>query len=144
MNAHVRMAIRRKIGYVMVHGLIPDEIKEFILRTVDSVAQLEALLLLRANPELKWTADAVAGRLYIRAEEAVPWLERLCAASFLVSTGERPPLYHYQPCSAELGQMVDRLADVYARHLVAVTHLIHSKPRTRVREFADAFRLKKD
>jgi hypothetical protein len=39
--------------------------------------------------------------------------------------------------------MIARLADVYARHLIPVTNLIHSKPR-RIREFADAFKLRKD
>jgi hypothetical protein len=39
--------------------------------------------------------------------------------------------------------MVERLAGSYANHLIQVTNLIHGKPR-RLREFADAFKLRKD
>ena len=40
--------------------------------------------------------------------------------------------------------MLERLAEIYAKHLVPVTNLIHSKPKPRIQEFADAFRLRKD
>lgn len=128
----------------MADELIPDDIKAFISQHIDSIVQLEALLLLRAHRELEWNVGAVANRLYIKTEETLPWLERLRNDGFLVSKSESPLLYRYQPRSAELEQMIDRLTDVYAKHLVPVTQLIHSKPRTRVQEFADAFKLRKD
>jgi len=128
----------------MADSLIPHDIEEFVLQTLDSVAQLEALLLLRAHREEEWSADAIAVRLYIRVEETLPWLERLCDNGLLTSSSGSPPLYRYQPRSMALEQTVDRLADVYAKQLVPVTNLIHSKPRTRVQEFADAFKLRKD
>lgn len=53
----------------------------------------------------------------------------------------RASLYRYEP--AEKAAMIDRLADLYARHLIPVTNLIHTKPR-RIRAFADAFRFRKD
>ena len=39
--------------------------------------------------------------------------------------------------------MVALLAEHYKRHLIPITNLIHAKPR-RIRQFADAFKLKKD
>jgi len=101
-------------------------------------------LLLRTHRAVEWSADTVAARLYIKADETLLWLERLCGNGLLNSNCESPPLYRYQPRSMELEQTVDRLADVYAKQLVPVTNLIHSKPRTRVREFADAFKLRQD
>jgi len=127
----------------MTEDPIPDDIKQFILKSIDSVAQLEALLLLRANPQGKWDVQAVAKRLYITEQDAFPLLARLSEQG-LVARGDESGDYVYQPASADLRQMVDRLAEVYAKHLVPVTHLIHSKPRTRMQEFADAFRLRKD
>jgi hypothetical protein len=127
-----------------VRAPVPDDLKQFILDSIDCVVQLEALLLLRAHPTLRWDAGAIAGRLYVTVEETMPWLERLCSQGFLQSDNQSVPQYQYKPRSAEIGQMVDRLAQVYARHLVAVTQLIHSKPRSRVQEFAEAFRLRKD
>jgi hypothetical protein len=67
-------------------------------------------------------------------------LARLSADGFLASEEGR---YRYGSQSPELQAMVDRLAQVYARHLIPVTNMIHAKPR-RIREFADAFKFRKD
>ncbi len=131
-------------GSVMVKELIPDDVRQFILTSVDSVAQLEALLLLRNNPQEKWNVHGVAKRLYINDQETALLLTNLCERSLVVAIGGEPSHYLYQPSSAELARMVDRVAEIYAKHLVPVTNLIHSKPRTRIQEFADAFKLRKD
>jgi hypothetical protein len=127
----------------MGEPIIPDAVQAFLLKYIDSVAQLEALLLLRTNATLDWTAEALAKRLYISAQDTAVLLERLRADGFVVALQSPPRSYRYQPASHELSHMVDRLADLYAKYLVPVTNLIHTKPRTRVQEFADAFRLRK-
>ena len=128
----------------MADDVIPDEIKQFILNNIDSIAQLEALLLLRKDSQLDWTIDAVAKGLYISEQETSILLRHLCAGGFLITTAEKPTAYRYHTNFDELGQMVDRLAELYSKYLIPVTNLIHSKPQTRVREFADAFKLRKE
>jgi hypothetical protein len=128
----------------MAEDPVPDEIKQFILRHLDSIGQLEALLLLRDNPGEVWDVGTVARRLYIREQEAAPILARLTKSGFIAASMSEPTVYKYQPESVELMQMIDRLADIYAKHLVPVTNLIHNKPRTRIQEFADAFKLGKE
>jgi hypothetical protein len=118
-------------------------VRAFLLQHLDSVAQLEALLLLRADPAWVWSAEAIAKRLYIPAEEAAAVLQRLAADGFLTEPPDPPGSYRYHPASSALAQMVDQVAALYAKYLIPVTHLIHSKPRTRVQEFADAFKLRK-
>lgn len=128
----------------MSKTIIPEDVAQFIVEKIDSVAQMEALLLLRNNPEEKWSLEATAERLYISEVQAAEILARLCADGILI-TGEGERLcYLYQPGSPELRHMLDRVADLYAQHLVPVTNLIHSKPKPRVQEFADAFKLGKD
>jgi hypothetical protein len=119
---------------------IPEDLRDFILRYIDSVSQLEALLLLHANPDEEWDAARAAHRLYVGEPEVVEVLARLCADGLLNC---RDDLYRYRPEPAEKGAMVDRLADIYARQLIPVTNMIHTKPR-RIRAFADAFRFRKD
>ena len=126
---------------VMADDCIPDDVKQFILERIDSIAQLEALLLLRGSPQVDWTVNAVAKRLYIGEQEANVVLKRLCVDGFLL-TPEKSLLYRYHVRSPELGQTVDRVAALYSRYLIPVTNLIHGKPRTRVQEFADAFNFK--
>jgi hypothetical protein len=117
--------------------------KAFLLQHIDSIAQLEALLLLRADPTCTWSAETTAKRLYITTDEAAMVLEQLAADSFLTTPQDVPGGYQYHPASSEVAQMVDRVADLYAKYLIPVTNLIHAKPRTRVQEFADAFKLRK-
>jgi predicted ArsR family transcriptional regulator len=128
----------------MVSHPIPDDVRQFILDKIDSVAQLEALLLLRANPSDDWDAAEVAKRLYVDEEQARTVLARLLEEKLLAASTAEPPRFHYQPVSSELREMVNRIAEVYSKHLVPVTNLIHSKPRSRVQEFADAFKFRKD
>jgi hypothetical protein len=123
---------------------IPNDVRRFILESIDSIAQLEALILLRGSPNEEWGAQKVAARLYIGEQDANSLLARLSAEGLITFNNDRPPLYRYQPDSDDLAVIVDRLSEVYSKHLVPVTNLVHSKPRTRVREFADAFNLRKD
>ena len=128
----------------MSSDLIPDAIRQFILDKIDSVAQMEALLLLRANAEQDWDAAAVAKRLYIDENQAGKTLARLLEEKLALAQPGEPAQYRYQPSSPELKQMVDRVAEIYSKQLVPVTNLIHSKPKNRVQEFADAFKFRKD
>jgi hypothetical protein len=127
----------------MADDLFPDDVKDFILENLDSVAQLEGLLLLRGNPEAGWNVEEIAKRLYIDQEQTAKILEHLCTQGLLIVKEAGSLTYHYQPESSELRQMVERLAETYAKYLVPVTNLIHSKPQSRVQQFADAFRLKR-
>ena len=124
--------------------LIPEDIAQFIIEKIDSVAQMEALLLLRENPQQQWDVAAVAKRLYIDDEQAGTLLVRLQEQELLVSEQSESFSYRYKPGSPALSQMVDRMGEFYSKHLVPVTNLIHSKPKSRVQEFADAFKFRKD
>jgi hypothetical protein len=124
----------------MADDLIPGDLRDFILRYIDSIAQLEALLLLRAHAGEEWDAKQTAARLYAGEPEVAEVLARLCADGLLCCN---QGLYRYAPQSPEQQAIVERLAAAYARHLIPVTNMIHGKPR-RIREFADAFRFRKD
>jgi hypothetical protein len=123
----------------MSDDLIPDDLREFIMRYIDSVSQLEALLLLRTNPREDWDVGRAATRLYTAQSDAAIVLARLCEDGLIACQDDH---YHYDPDPAKC-DMIDRLAITYARHLIPVTNMIHAKPR-RIREFADAFRFRKD
>jgi hypothetical protein len=128
----------------MAEPVIPENIRLFILNRIDSVAQLEGLLLLRSKPDYEWSVPEVAQRLYVREADAAGILARLCTDGFLLMRGGAATAYQYSPASSELKALVDRVAETYAKHLVSVTNLIHGKPRKRVQEFADAFRLREE
>jgi hypothetical protein len=127
----------------MAEQFIPDDILRFVLEKIDSVAQLEGVLLLRGDPQRQWSFAELAARLYINEAQTAELLLGLSAQGLVAARGE-PAMYSYQPKTPELAQMLDRLAEVYTKQLVAITNLIHSKQKPRVQAFADAFRLRKD
>jgi hypothetical protein len=128
----------------MSENPIPVEVGQFIIENIDSIAQLEAILLLRNNPDDHWSVQSVAKRLYISEQETAPLLARLQTMGIITASRDRLPHYRYQPNSQELATILDRLAQTYSSHLVPVTNLVHSKPKTRIKEFADAFKLRKE
>ena len=124
---------------------IPEDLRRFILTSIPSVPFLEALLLLRADPSQQWESAMLASRLYIRERVASQLLADLCTAG--IARACDPPAthcYRYDPASEALRERIDCLADLYARQLVDVTHLIHSSLERQAQQFADAFRLRKD
>ena len=128
----------------MAREPIPEDIRRFVLTSIVSVPYLEALLLLRNAPDQSWDRATVAQRLYVSEKAATELLTDLSAAGFIVVIGPETSLYRYHPSSDELREMIDRLAEAYAKNLIEVTNLIHSKTGKRAQQFADAFKWRKD
>jgi hypothetical protein len=124
---------------------IPEDIRRFILTSVPSVPYLEAILLLRTDPDVGWDVPRVAARLYVAERQAAEVLTALAAAG--ITSGEdqgETTLFRYAPATPELRERIDALAQAYSANLVGVTDLIHSRGDKRAQQFADAFRLRKD
>ena len=116
-------------------------VRRLIAESIDSVPELEAILLLRETSGREWNATEAGERLYVSKTVAAHLLAVLVERGFFVTRDDR---CCYQPISPELAAAVDELATTYSRHLVEVTNLIHAKPSAGVRQFAEAFRLRKD
>ncbi len=124
----------------MADELIPPDVREFILRNIDSIAHLEALLLLFQQPEIKWSAAGVAEHLYIETDQAAEVLQHLCEAGL---AGCNDAVYWLNDAPAGQLDVVRRLAELYSNHLIPVTNLVHAKPSS-IRKFAAAFKFRKD
>ena len=122
---------------------IPEDLRRFVLTSIPSVPFLEALLLMRADPAQTWRRETLARRLYVREKMADGLLADLCTAGIAVPCQEAGA-FRYAPADAGVRERIDRLADVYATHLVEVTHLIHSSLDRKAQQFADAFKWRKD
>jgi len=119
---------------------VPEEIRAFLSGCIRSVAELEALLLLREVPAQDWDAATLARRLYIAESEGANILDHLTACE-LAARGDAGFRYHVR--DGERQRLVDGLADSHARHLVPLTRLIHERA-SGMRKFADAFKFRKD
>lgn len=123
----------------MVDDGISADLREFIARSIDSVGQLEALLLLRNNADRSWGVPDLARRLYVSESEAAAILAHLVTQDLVTAQSAE---YRYDRDTRHAA-MVEQLAAAYTRQLIPITNLIHAKPR-RIRAFADAFKLKRD
>jgi hypothetical protein len=120
---------------------LPADVRLLIAESIDSVPELEAILLLRKDAHRQWTATEAGQRLYVSETVAEYLLGILADRGFFAREGQA---YRYAPKTSELDSVVGKLADSYSRALIAVTTAIHSKPSRSVRQFADAFRLRKE
>ena len=117
---------------------IPDDLRNFIVTHINTIAHLEALLLLRGHRQEDWTSKACAQRLYIPEGHAAQVLHALNESGFLAVSEGR---YRFHCRNEELEQIVLRFADLHRQKLIAVTNLIHTN-QNRIRQFADAFKLR--
>ena len=120
---------------------LPEDVHRFLYHNIDSVEQLEVLLLLRRVPQRGWTAEEVARELYSHPSSILHRMTSLAGRGLLREL--EPACYQYAPRSTELHATVTRVAETYRERRVAVITLIASKPIENVRAFSDAFRLRR-
>lgn len=123
---------------------LPDNVLQFLAEKIDSVPQLEALLLLWENRGRSWSEGELAARIYVKSEEALSILSALQRRGLVAIEGVQPPRYRYDDAWDRGGDLMSQVATTYRRHLIPVATLIHSRAPSSVREFARAFDLKKD
>src|SRR5688500_6390776 len=121
---------------------IPDGVRRFVLTSIPTVPHLETLLLLWREPGSDWTADAIAGRLYVPTAIAQGVADDLCQADILEAAGD-PKRYRCRAEPATLQTLFAAVDRAYARHLREVTALIHSHVDRKAHRLAEAFSLRK-
>jgi hypothetical protein len=123
---------------------IPEDVLRFIEAHIDSVHRLDALLLVRREPDRWWREAEIAAELRGTVDSARLSLTVLAEHGLLEFSPDSPPAFRYRPRTDALGLLADRLAAAYATHRVAVIEAIYARPAENVRSFADAFRWRKD
>jgi hypothetical protein len=126
-----------------VNERLPPEIRQFIAQQIDSLAQLEALLLMRREPNRSWRAEDLARSLYLSDEMCRGMFEEFERRRFVTSqAGEGT--YAYSCSDLQNDALLGTLATLYQERRVAVISEIYSNPVAKVQTFADAFRLRKE
>jgi hypothetical protein len=117
---------------------------EYILEYVDSVPHLEAMILFWNSRPVGWTCDELASRLYIPAEKVGGVIRDLVRLQVVQEHPGPREKFSYFPRSDEQNNLMLRIDDAYRRDLVRISTMLHSKASSPVREFARAFRFRKD
>lgn len=127
-----------------MHQEFPSGLKQFIEQHIESVPQLEALLLLRREPQREWSAPDIAKELYIPEDAASSLLVDFARRGFAILMPASDARYTFRTKNTESDRLIDELASAYRDRRVAVISLIYSKPLNKVQTFADAFRFGKE
>ena len=118
---------------------VPPGVRRLIADHLDSVALLEALLVVRAAPERAWSAGDVARALVTRPDHAQQLLDQLTAAGFIALASASG--YRYEPGSRAAD--VEALAECYATRRPTVVGLVFAPRNAEAEALADAFRLRR-
>jgi DNA-binding MarR family transcriptional regulator len=126
------------------------EVDEFILRRIDSVPHLEALLLLWTSRPREWPVDDMAKALYVRTDMAQAILEDLVQRELIVAVPSPPDVsnqskrYVYAVHSDDQNKLMQAVDRTYRHELVRISTMIHSNASSALRDFARAFRFTKE
>ena len=120
------------------------DVYEYILEKIDSVPHLEAVILLWNSRPVGWTAEELGSRLYVPSERAVEIVQDLIRQQLAQQAPGSPPRFSYLPRNDEQNEWMFRVDTAYRREIVRISTMLHSKTSPSVREFARAFRFKKD
>jgi len=127
---------------------VSQEVISFLADHIDTVLELELLLLLRAQPARNWSAADLANQLKIDPAFAAAQLDKFHQRKLLArdaaGADQQSFAYRYAPAAPQLDATVVAVAAAYVSHRVSIIGLIFSKPTSTLKTFADAFRIRKD
>ena len=128
----------------MSESVFSKELEGFIAAEIQSLEQLEILLLLSGNPHRWWTARSVYEVVKSSTSSVEDRLNELTSRGLLKAEGSPERSFQFAPNSDHLWTVVSQLRDAYKERPVKVVQAIYSKPRDGVQEFARAFQIRKD
>ncbi len=117
---------------------------EFIMENIDSVPHLEALILFWNSRPVWWTCEEMASRLYVPQERVGALLHDLVRLQLVAESATAEPKFSYYSRSKEQDEMMRLVDEAYRRDLVRISSMLHEKASPAVRDFARAFRFKRE
>jgi hypothetical protein len=122
-------------------GALPTELRIFLHSCIESIEQVEILMMLR-GAERGWTVRDIAVALRMEPAAARHDLETLTARGLLDVLVAQETGYRYRPKSSELARYCDVLAEQYITSRQTVLGYVAGQSRRSIKRFADAFKLR--
>jgi hypothetical protein len=122
--------------------LIPDDVRAFLDKHIRSLWALELVLLLHRDRTRSWSGQALVKEL--RASELVVLREVPALISGGLVETIQSGSYRARAENREASTTIASLEKIYRDFPVAIIRHIALQPNRGLREFADAFKLKKE
>ncbi len=120
---------------------LSQEISDFLTRYIDSVEQLEIILLLNSTHPKAWTSAEISAHLHSTTQSIDQRLSDL-EKDHLISTSNGQ--FAYNTSDPLRNKLMLKLADEYKNRRIRIIEFIFSKPNKKIRSFLNAFKLRKD
>jgi hypothetical protein len=117
---------------------LPAPVRDFVVRHITSVEQLELLILLASDPQKNRTVEQIVAQIRSSHESINQRIKQLLRAGLLV---EADGGFRFAPASPEDAAVVRELAVAYREYRVRVIELIYSGAGP-LKSFSDAFKIK--
>lgn len=119
---------------------IPESLRLFLRRNINSVSLLDVLFLLKRGAPRTWSPDELSVEMRTNKSYAASQLAELQALNLIHFDGNK---YSYEPSSQDR-ELIEELERLYNSRRSTVINFIYSQPIDSIRDFADAFKIKKD
>jgi len=127
---------------------LPEELLRFLYACVDSIEELQVLILLYERPHERpnehWTIETLSSELRSSVPSISKRLRDLSRKRVLQARAIAEKEIRYLPFSPEVARIVEQVAQYYKTYPYRVIEAIFSKPTNTLHTLADAFRFKKD
>jgi hypothetical protein len=123
---------------------ISPTVKEFVRKHIDSVHALELLLLVRRYEERAWSSSELSRELYTSALSVEDNLRRFQNAFLVSAEPSANGQDKFRYAHGEHDGAVDELIEAYRHYRVRVIDTIFSKSSDSLKDFSNAFRLKRE
>jgi hypothetical protein len=128
----------------MADDALPAEVRGFLGRYIESVEQLEILLLVASNPSRAWNVQEVYGVIRSSEGSVAHRLASFAREGLLQAGDSQPPTYSLAAVSGDLHAAISKTAEVYQTRRVRVIEAIFKSELDPIQGFANAFKLRKD
>ena len=118
-----------------------DDFCRFLQASLPSVEAAELLLLLAGDPAAAWRPKEAAERTAMSEAAAAKILQAFHANGLAMAGVDQA--YQYRPSTAASQAHVDKLAKAYAERPVTLIRIIYALRDSKIRSFAEAFKMRK-
>jgi hypothetical protein len=114
------------------------QVRDFVIRHITSIEQLELLLLFASDPAKSWIIEQLVKEISSSPESVNQRVQQLVEEGFLARNGD---IFRFAPNSPEKAAVVPELLAAYRNYRVRITELIYSRAGV-LKVFSDAFKLR--
>ncbi len=123
---------------------IPEEIRAFTYKYINSLEQLEILCFMYENRYEEYNPSMIAKELRTSELSVENTFKDLFSKDFIVLKNSENKFYQYGPKTDILDVGVRIIYQFYKNNYHTMINLIYSRPIENIRSFSDSFKFRKD